>query len=325
MLEKFLLSSYLAFLEFVPDFQIAINAILPFAPLYTYGTTCWSIYKNKSSVGYSIDICATMLISSILRILYYFIMPYEISLLKQSFVMVLIQCMLLRVCLKYRPPNYNPDNLCDSSVILNPLSLLPPVALVPALETDSIWNVAKKLIESYCRRGFIYLSVWGRFILSFFDAVYKRPGLFWQWVSEREYWKFLRTFSAVLAVLTIIFRSSETYGSTLGCIGLFIEALLPLPQIMMIQRLQSVANFKMILLVSWLSGDCFKLSYLFYGTDNVLSIFYVAAFFQMGLNLVILGQYIHYSRTDQSILPFFSRFSDQEAVALLLVKNVQLQ
>lgn len=307
MLENLLPKDYLPYLEYIPDVKLIINTIMPLAPLYTYGTTCWGIHKKKSSVGYSIDICATMLISSILRILYYFISPYELSLLRQSIVMICIQCILLKVSLAYRPRSYTPDNLGDPRTILDQLATLPPIALVPALETDAIWVHALNVITCYSERAFQLLLVWGKYVLSFFDVHYRRPGYFWQWSHESLYWRFLQFFTIAFSILTIVFSSSPTYGFLVGCFGLFTEALLPLPQIMMIHRLQSIENFKAILLVSWLAGDCLKLSYLFFGTDNVLTLFFMAAFFQMGLDLIILGQYVHYSQISarEKGLPMF--------------------
>jgi len=77
----------------------------------------------------------------------------------------------------------------------------------------------------------------------------------------------------------------------------------------MLQRLRTVENFKVILLVSWLCGDCLKLSYLFFGTDDVSSIFILAGLFQMALDLVILYQYFHFRALDQqkasALIPMF--------------------
>ena len=303
MIELILPSDYLQYLDNLPDVRVIVNTILPLAPIYTYGTACWGIYKKKSSVGFSIDICATMVISSIWRILYYFIAPYEKALLYQSIVMIFIQCILLEVNLAYRSSTYNPDTLSDPTIIFEKLSNLKPLALVPALESDNIWMYSAKISKAYGTRCAQTLFVWAEFVLSLFDVQYRRPGLFWQWSLKQQYWRFLRLFSALFTLLTIIFRSSPAYRLFLGTAGLFMEALLPLPQIMIIYRLRSVANFKPILLVAWLCGDCLKLSYLFYGTDNVLTIFFLAAFAQMGLDLIVLYQYITLCESEEKGLP----------------------
>ena len=84
------------------------------------------------------------------------------------------------------------------------------------------------------------------------------------------------------------------YSNIIGVLGLFIESLLPLPQILLLNRLQLVKNFKVILLLSWLGGDCTKLSYLLFGTDNILIIFIVAGLFQMSLDIYIAFQYLQF-------------------------------
>ncbi|CAI4994889.1 AVN_HP_G0038650.mRNA.1.CDS.1 [Saccharomyces cerevisiae] len=95
--------------------QFIANNLISFTPLFSYGTTIISIEKCKTALGFSIDICATMLIASILRISYYLITPYEITLLRQSLVMIFIQLILLRTSLKYRPDEYKYQNLTDVS------------------------------------------------------------------------------------------------------------------------------------------------------------------------------------------------------------------
>ncbi|KAG7876098.1 hypothetical protein KL938_004770 [Ogataea parapolymorpha] len=90
--------------EFVPEAKTVINWVMSFTPLVSYGTTLLSIRRKKSSKGFSIDICATMLIASTLRIFYYINEPFEISLLRQCFVMIFIHVLLLRVAIKYRDP-----------------------------------------------------------------------------------------------------------------------------------------------------------------------------------------------------------------------------
>ncbi|KAG7836746.1 hypothetical protein KL942_004664 [Ogataea angusta] len=90
--------------EFVPEAKTVINWVMSFTPLVSYGTTLLSIRRKKSSKGFSIDICATMLIASTLRVFYYVNDPFEVSLLRQCFVMIFIHVLLLRVAIKYKDP-----------------------------------------------------------------------------------------------------------------------------------------------------------------------------------------------------------------------------
>ncbi|ODQ46401.1 hypothetical protein PICMEDRAFT_28080, partial [Pichia membranifaciens NRRL Y-2026] len=208
--------------------------IFSFTPLLSYGSTVLSIRRKKSSQGFSIDICGTMLVASILRMFYYINDPFEVTLLRQCFVMVFIQVILLRVALKYRN------------------------------------------------------------LIRLFDYHYIRPFHYWQWRQPISFWKFLIGFVTFLSLVQIAFNGNEYLGITFGSMSFMIESSLPLPQILLFQRLKHVENFKVILLLSWLGGDFTKISYLFYGTDNVGLIFIIAAFFQMSLNFVITYQFFYY-------------------------------
>ncbi|PVH18218.1 uncharacterized protein CXQ87_001136 [Candidozyma duobushaemuli] len=294
MIESYIPQEYLQYFQYFPDAQKVTNAIISSTPLFTYGLACWGIYRNKSSMGFSIDICLSMLVSSILRILYYFVTPYEISLLRQSFSMVFIQCLLLRTSLKYRPSNYNPDNLPELPDLSEELSQVPKALVSPYSYDQSEFYIHS--ISSVLQ----WISVWGKQGLRLFDVYYKRPGCFWQWIEQHKYWSFIGKFTLLFTVLTVFFQKSDAFGSTIGFIGLFVESLLPLPQILLLNRLGSVKDFKSVLLVSWLCGDLTKLSYLFFGTSQISIIFILAALFQMSLDLVILYQYFHFKKSDQA-------------------------
>lgn len=309
-------ASYFPYLsvEYLPDLQKTANLFISFTPLFSYGTTCYGIYKKKNLTGFSIDICATMLIASILRICYYTISPFEISLLRQSIVMIFIQCILLKVSLKYRPSTYNPDFLTPLPSFRNELNNHLPRRLSQTTNITQHENLNQlpldqsilqiiydviNYLKSYCIITFAHA-------IKFFDVYYKRPTLFWQWSEEVKYWNFLGKFSVVFVILTAIFNGSEFYGSCIGILGLLIESLLPLPQILLLNRLQSIKNFKVILLLSWLGGDLTKLSYLTYGTKNISIIFILAGLFQMFLDFIIAYQYFHFRKLEGgSELPSF--------------------
>lgn len=292
MLESLIPTEYLPYFEYLPDVHKVANLVISLTPLYTYGTACYGIYRKKLSVGFSIDICATMIMASVLRILYYFMIPYEKSLLRQLFVMVIIQCVLLKVSLKYRPASYNPDTLAELPDISEKLAQL------PKLSSSQYTYNSSKFYKFSIGLAYEYFVILSGQSIRLFDVYYRRPGSFWQWIDEYRYWRFILVFTTAFSVLTVLFTQSTTYASFIGILGLFIEALLPLPQILMLQRLRTVENFRVILLVSWLCGDCLKLSYLFFGTDDVSSIFIFAGVFQMALDLVILAQFIYFRLLD---------------------------
>lgn len=144
-------------------------------------------------------------------------------------------------------------------------------------------------------------------VLKFFDVYYKRPGKFWQWKDHRYYWAFILGFISTFSILTLFFQNNQSFGSFLGTLGLFIESLLPLPQILLLSRLKSVKNFKLILLFSWYGGDLTKLTYLIYYTDNISIIFILAGLFQMFLDIYIGFQYItlkYYQSSPEQVLAY---------------------
>lgn len=248
------------------DIQPIVNILILVTPLFSYGLTSYQIYTKKNSNGFSIDVCLIMLISSIVKVIYYLLEPYEISLLRQAVIMIFIQCVLLKTALVYYT---SPTKLYETEKILTQSSN----------SLDVLFNNLK-----------------------FFDNAYVRPFNFWQWFDNHfKFWEFLVEFSIALLVFSIIFKDSLIFINIIGVFGLFTESILPLPQILLIYRLKSVKNFKWILLVSWLCGDTLKIAYLLFGTTKVSNIFIFAAFFQASLDLFIVGQFFHYRKLD--ILP----------------------
>ncbi|KAM3086456.1 hypothetical protein ACMFMG_000590 [Clarireedia jacksonii] len=73
------------------------------SPITSYADQTYSIHRNKSSLGFSLDIPLIMLVASFLRVFYYPGAQFDTSLLIQSFIMIAIQTILLKVALDHRP------------------------------------------------------------------------------------------------------------------------------------------------------------------------------------------------------------------------------
>mgnify|MGYP003362417396 CR=1 FL=1 len=311
--------------EFVPEVSTIVNWVMSFTPLLSYGSTVFSIRRRRSSKGFAIDICSTMLMSATFRIFYYFNDPFEISLLRQCFVMIFIQVILLYNALKFRPQEsikleqYDGhwEDLRDDFIHVNSTELRSDIDEYCRDRSDGriifrriILGVFRVFFNNWRRNsmllGIFFLKLIGG-VLRLFDGHYVRPFFFWQWKDARKYWYFLVFLVASLSILQYYFHKKEHFGIILGSASFIIESSLPLPQIMLFKRIQTVQNFKTILLLSWLAGDLTKISYLLYGTNNIGMIFIVAAVFQMSLNLVITYLFFKYKRMDikreQGILP----------------------
>ncbi|CAI4627311.1 ASN_HP2_G0038920.mRNA.1.CDS.1 [Saccharomyces cerevisiae] len=294
---------------YIPEWltmQFIANNLISFTPLFSYGTTIISIEKCKTALGFSIDICATMLIASILRISYYLITPYEITLLRQSLVMIFIQLILLRTSLKYRPDEYKYQNLTDveslSHLIHDIWFEFFSCINRPKFLSEDWKNLIKSLsFTNLLKFSFkIFLAFFYK-ILKFFDPNFKRIGAFWQWDDDKNFWRFLALFATVQILVTFFISNilnwdslAQGLGSIIGSLGLLVESLLPLPQIAILYKLKSVQGFKLILLVSWLCGDTLKITYLIFGAKNISALFVIFALFQMSLDFYIGGQYIYY-------------------------------
>ncbi|TGZ79495.1 hypothetical protein EX30DRAFT_333356 [Ascodesmis nigricans] len=74
------------------------------SPITSYGDQIRSIHIRRSSQGFSLDTPLIMLIASILRCFYWLGNRFELSLLYQSLLQILVQLILLKTALDHRPP-----------------------------------------------------------------------------------------------------------------------------------------------------------------------------------------------------------------------------
>ncbi|GAM83979.1 hypothetical protein ANO11243_019690 [Dothideomycetidae sp. 11243] len=74
------------------------------SPITSYTDQIYTIYRTRSSAGFSMDIPLIMLLASILKIFYWFNKQYELSLFLQAQLMIFVQLLLLYVALNNRNP-----------------------------------------------------------------------------------------------------------------------------------------------------------------------------------------------------------------------------
>lgn len=247
-------------MDIVLTWQVVAGVFITLSPVTSYLDTLLSIKRRKTSAGFSLDVCAIMLVASICKIYFYFGRPYELSLLLQAVIMVGIQVALLHLALKYRPRQWAHGPL-DRDTNVKPV----PKA-VKLLVGDKVSD----------------------------DGNSKRPFAFWEWEEEAPYWNFLIRLTGLLGVLQLMVGRWSWYVEIIGLAGLMIEAVLPLPQIYTIYTRQSVDGFRISLLVSWLGGDISKLIYLS-TTSNVAPQFIVCAAIQACFDSFIAFQYFMYT------------------------------
>lgn len=85
-----------------------------------------------------------------------------------------------------------------------------------------------------------------------------------------RYWEYLAGLTLLLFTLHTFLRptATSTYIQGIGYLGLAIEAILPLPQIMANQRAQSCKGFRLSVLANWLLGDAMKMGFFFMSDDG---------------------------------------------------------
>ncbi|KAK0739571.1 hypothetical protein B0T21DRAFT_362886 [Apiosordaria backusii] len=128
----------------------------------------------------------------------------------------------------------------------------------------------------------------------------KRPFNFWQWRSPKPYWQFvLSLFAGLVAcelLLSPIPSVYQGYSSTIGYIGLAVEAILPLPQIIANAKSRSCKGFRFSVLASWLLGDTMKMFWFFTSKTTIPWAFKLCGIFQACCDSFLGVQYWMYGK-----------------------------
>ncbi|KAL4913124.1 PQ loop repeat-domain-containing protein [Aspergillus aurantiobrunneus] len=130
------------------------------------------------------------------------------------------------------------------------------------------------------------------------DKGFTRPYDFWQWRNARPYWLFLAYFTSALAFLHVLtpISNSPTYINFLGYLGLAIEAVLPLPQVIANHRSRSCKGFRLSVCAAWILGDVMKLSYFFASEQPIPWAFRLCALFQFACDAYLGVQFWMYNQ-----------------------------
>lgn len=129
-----------------------------------------------------------------------------------------------------------------------------------------------------------------------------RPYRFWQWRSRKPYWHFLGYYTVALAILQVLVGSWPGYVELQGYVALGVEAMLPLPQIRENHRSRSCKGFRLSVLVNWLIGDAFKMTYFFLSEGGIPWTFKLCGLFQAACDCYLGVQYWMYGEGPDAIL-----------------------
>lgn len=132
------------------------------------------------------------------------------------------------------------------------------------------------------------------------DTSSTRPYRFWQWRSRRPYWQFLAYYTLKLAALQYVIGTHPLYVQIQGYVALSVEAILPIPQVLENQRNQACKGFRLSVLVNWIIGDIFKMTYFFLSEGGVPWAFKLCGLFQAACDAYLGVQYWMYGDGSQT-------------------------
>ncbi|EXJ91585.1 alpha 1,3-glucosidase [Capronia epimyces CBS 606.96] len=248
------------FISVVIDYFAPIFLVA--SPITSYADQIASIHRRKTSDGFSLDIPLIMLVASILKVFYWFGAYYGKALLLQAVLMIVVQLILLKVALDNRAPTGARDGLEHTP------------------------------FHGYTAQDGLRDLLSGR-----------RPYDFWQWSNPKSYFQFLAYFASVLLAVHVLLpfvSRSPVYISFLGYVGLAVEAILPVPQIIKNHRAQSCKGFRLSVIVNWLAGDAMKMSYFFLSSDYIPWPFRLCGMFQACCDSYLGVQYYMYGEGQAS-------------------------
>ena len=84
---------------------------------------------------------------------------------------------------------------------------------------------------------------------------------FWYWNSYTSYLQALIGVIVVLSLMTFTFHKNEVFVAMMGTVSSLIEALVGIPQFILNYRKKNVEGLAPMLIMMWLFGDFYKLTY----------------------------------------------------------------
>lgn len=117
---------------------------------------------------------------------------------------------------------------------------------------------------------------------------------FWNWDDYLSYVGFISLFTLLIGSTTYFMKDNYFYTEGLGCLALFTESMLALPQLMRNFRKKSTEGMSVEMVVMWLSGDLYKTLYFVIRRSPVQ--FYVSSAIQVTVDILILCQVFWYRR-----------------------------
>lgn len=200
---------------------ITFDVFMVLAPNIGFIAQILKFRKTNTSEGFSKFLSFILIISNVLRIFFWFGKKFEIALLFQSILMIIMQFVLIRECLKYsniENKQSNENNFKDVKLGLKQFIINP---------TD-IWE-----IKNFWNWPYIVDYV---FFVSFFCLVLG-------FISH------------------LIGLDNHLFIEILGSAGACLEAIIGLPQIVQNYKAKSTESLSDFMIYTWVVGDSIKTFY----------------------------------------------------------------
>ncbi|KAG0267045.1 hypothetical protein DFQ27_009191 [Actinomortierella ambigua] len=270
-----------------------IRIAMVIGPVTGYFHQYYTMNKMKTSMGFSSVTCGVLIVSSIIRVFFWIGEPFDMALLYQSILMIMVQLALLELCVRYYPWTVQ---------LPTPVTFSPPgrhhtsspgaggVGL-PSSSSNSNNNNNGNASPS--------LPITTRASRNTGNSWYRTHGAvifrhFWSWPTIWPYYLFLAVFTAVVGLSLFIIGSTPFYVAVLGLAALGIEATVPLPQAIHNYQTKSTAGFSPAILLMWVIGDSFKTYY--YISTHAKYQFVGCGIIQLCIDCVIICQTVIYSQ-----------------------------
>ena len=246
------------------------------SPVTSYADQIWSMNKARSSAGFSLDVPLIMLVASILK---------YVEWRSHSELLWAPRLTNLPRVFFWFGDRYDFPLLIQASIMIFVQLLLLRVALLyrPPFGAQHSLNKPFQGADQT-------------------DSGIPRPYNFWQWRPQKPYWQFVAYYTVVLAILQLLIGSNTAYIALQGYVALSVEAILPIPQILENERLRSSKGFRLSVLINWLVGDAFKMTYFFLSEGSVPWAFKLCGLFQAACDCYLGVQYLKYGAGEPATL-----------------------
>lgn len=296
--------------------QILSDSFIIFGPSINYFFQIMKFCKTKSSKGFSKLLCFLSLFSHSFRVVFWFGKPYKLTLLFQSFLVIIVLLILVHLCVKYGDKKgsitsyesnvVNTNSELDDSVNTDRDSSITATNIVAVTTSDK--NIIKNNTNnssdekqiSFQTKILNLMKKISDFNLILFDfSKTFKLSLIWRWDKQIEYYKF---YFVVMLSIGMLFKTIgyrfQNFIDLLGLISIILENLASIPQIIELYKYKNTKNISNIMIFMWFGGNLYKAMYNIFYKQPVLLI--LGSFFCTTLNGVLAIQVIVYRRMEKN-------------------------